>query len=140
MRDSQRQAVYKWHWTLRGMYPPTPLSLSDCRALVERIYSHCPGLVVPRIVTKRGEKWAFYDEYRHVIRLPVAGQNALVVCHEVAHAFVRDAPWHGPRFATLVAELWEDHAGIPQSVSRPLGETQKPRKVLFDNRPFCVRL
>jgi len=135
-RDSQRQAVYRWEQVIRDRFPEacTPMTLEECRALVNRVWYEYVALgPAPLIKDGRGCKCAWGS--RWFITLPCWARNPIVVLHELAHAILdyysyKDAI-HGPVFATFVLDLWATHTDIPEVVVRRMGETQMPRRVRF---------
>lgn len=120
------------------MYPDArrDIGLDGAQQLVDTIYaSNYNGFITlpPRVTDGRGRRRACYSPRSHTIKMPRSMRYPTLVCHEVAHAIAGEAGgWHGPRFARLVAKLWEKYLGIPQGVAHEVGKNQRPRKVSFD--------
>lgn len=122
-RDSQRSRVYTAD---RGLIPSlTPLSLRGCQDIVDDLafaypimYSAWDGRA-PQVKDGRGRRRACYDPAEHTISLPVWSRKISVVCHEAAHAVVRNmitkdrqlVAWHGPEFARVYLDMMRHVAG-----------------------------
>jgi len=133
-KDSQRQAVYNWENALQIKYPDSArdIGLDGAKALIELIYTG-QSLKMPGVTDGRGRRKACYSPFQHVIKLPRWARSPIVVCHEVAHALAGPSGgWHRPYFATLLIDLWDEYAGVPQEESLWAGINQKPRKVHFN--------
>ncbi len=149
-RDNQRNAVYKWEGTISwgmaglGICPKkskTGLPLEGCEALVHRVWADLMpiGARVPYLKDGRGRLSACGG--RHYISLPRWFRYPIIVLHETAHAILDwhenkcsvCFAWHGPEFASLFLELLELYASVDAKSARALGESQKPRRVRFDD-------
>lgn len=132
IRDSQRQAVYRWEQAVMDIYRennPT-LTFAQCRDLVWRVWGeYRPGEQAPIVKDGRGRRSACGG--RRSIKLPIHARCKVVVLHEIAHSLQTEQPWHGGQFTRLVSELWEHYAGIPGDQIWLMGVRQKPRAVHF---------
>lgn len=126
--DSQRGAVYSWGWALDTN---EPMTLAECRALVERVWAdYRPGKRAPEVTDGRGTRRGYaYGPGR--ISLPIAVRKPVYVLHEAAHTLLPQAELHGPRFATLMLILIARYARIDKAVARKAGIEQRPRRVHF---------
>lgn len=133
MRDSQRQAVYRWEGRVAHLVNGSAtllLDLADCESLVDQVWrDYRPEQMPPRVEDGRGRRRPCGSRRR--IKLPRFARSRIVVLHEIAHSLQTQQPWHGPQFARLVLELWARYAAVPKAEARSLGVHQKPRRVRF---------
>jgi len=146
-RDSQRSAVYRWEVRLVNQVDPDTrkallreLTLRECATLVHEVWESYrgPNAKPPVVGDGRGRRSACGSRRR--IALPLYARNVQTVLHEVAHSLLDgDGPWHGPKFARILVELFEDHAGLDPSFAVALGLEQRPRMVRFAHPGQCPK-
>ena len=106
-RDFQRTRVYRWETDQVFPAAGEPLSLGECRALVEAVF-HWAERPAPIVTDGRGRRHACGSP--EVIKLPRWARTRAIVLHECAHGLARDM--HGPEFVATYAELLERFAGL----------------------------
>lgn len=115
--DSQQRAVYDWHHNViepwcRRHGKGQPMSLEECRALVNEVYG-ARGLSSPIVTVEPGDTAATGSA--RSITLPPSMMRRAVVLHEAAHGLVElrfgAAQGHGPEFVTVFCVLMQKHAG-----------------------------
>ena len=111
--DPQQHSLYAWQNEIQKRWPDSfELTVSECRALIDRVYARCglEGMQPP--VTGASDKCkACYSPLGHAIQLPRRwARNRYVVLHETAHSLLPETvECHGPEFASLVVQLWSEH-------------------------------
>jgi len=131
MKDSQRNAVYRWEEKVRETFPELKerLTWEQCKSLVAEVWEdYRSGSNPPRVVKGRRNWDARASSWRIV--LPEWSWTKCVVLHEVAHVLTQGYQ-HGPVFATFVTELWHRYVGVPMHDIVEIGKSQKPRRVKF---------
>ena len=131
-RDSQRQAVYDWEESVAPLSDQMLVSmdLDECRSIVEKVWGDYRPDDLPPVVT-HGQGNSCATGSRTRIRLPKKMRKMHYVLHEVAHSLLSWQIGHGPIFASLVLDLWENYCDLPRPDALSMGMLQKPRKVRF---------
>lgn len=145
VRDGQRQALYRWEYSLRrlpsggrvGAAFKERLTHAECERFVWRVWD---GLypsdrfgppevnITPRRTVASG---ADAEE----ISLAPRMRNRVVLLHEIGHSYLaRILPngshaGHGPEFAALYLHLLGKHLRVSKREARVLAEEQRPRRV-----------
>lgn len=129
-RDTQQAAVYAWERALPE-WPDSPkLTEAETEALVRRVFAdYLPGQRLPKI-THGGRTWSYGGRWE--LKFSPSLRTKLVVLHEVAHALATEHVRHGPKFATLLLELYARYGGVDKGRARKLGievrEVRSPHK------------
>jgi hypothetical protein len=135
-RDNQRTAVYRWEHKVIKKWPKCNKSLTwqECRELVNRVWSdYRPGEDPPKVVCNtRARHWAKGSRWKITLPPKDWAKHTIVVLHETAHSLVpTDEEAHGPKFASLMLELWAKYGGVPENDAKSMAVRQKPRRVRF---------
>ena len=118
--DPYRDRFYDFEREARQIYEPTRpsrLGLNACARLVDaafrlyRVTSYAPIRFSAGPGLTCGQCYAGPSEI--IIRLPACRRRPWTALHEAAHAML-PFDGHGPRFASVVLDLWVTIGGWPQ--------------------------
>jgi len=144
-RDSQRYAVYRWEWTVREQWPEhnEVLSPTECQDLIQKVWNDRRPGEEPPLLRFRGRTTAHGSRWSITLPKREWGRQKLLVLHEIAHSLdihpgKWDEPFHGPRFASLLLDLWVTYARIPREACQLIARTQEGQKVKFRPMEWSV--
>lgn len=132
--DPQRDAVYAWGSEVRQRWPAPRLEVSECQALIQRVYEdHGLSGMWPLVAGTRDEVQASYSQRSHTIHLPHQwARDRYVVLHETAHSLLpAEVESHGPEFASLMFQLWSDYIPTFDPWTARTLAAHRPRPILF---------
>ena len=140
MRDTQRNAVYRWEDFITNEYPhlEDPMTYLECHDMIAKVWLDYRGATStpPELKDGRGTSWARGGRWK--INLPVWARNMSVVLHEIAHSLIPD-DLHNKRFATLYLEMLVKYGKVNSKIARQMGIKQRPRRVHFAPSSACPK-